>query len=81
MFCQQISNTNITQNCELYNIFMVHDDPKTNEPTVPSSEAKPLELDQGLCILARLIARKHLEHQGSKPEGGQRINYGDDTQQ
>ena len=65
----------------LYNIGMHHDEAETKKSTVPGSEAKPLELYQALRILARLIARKHLEHQGSKPEGGQRINYGDDTQQ
>ena len=59
-------------------MFVTCDDAETREPTAPSSEVKHLALDQGLRILARLIARKHLEHQGSKPEFGQRINYGDD---
>ena len=67
-------------NMVCYTVGMLHDDGHTKEENAPSSEGNPLMLDQGLRILARLIARRYLEHQGSKLEVDQTINYGDDSE-
>lgn len=42
---------------------MLHDDGHTKEENAPSSEGNPLMLEQGLRILARVIAR-HLRDDG-----------------